>query len=111
MATPNAVYDVTLRLNDPQAKTAGFLAEFFRPGAVAGIVIAPGDDVETRAAAVRSTAPRSAPAVWRFRWRAPNAQGRILLRAAANASNDDASAFGDVIHYAERHILVAPPGR
>ncbi|MEL6364528.1 MAG: choice-of-anchor V domain-containing protein [Pseudomonadota bacterium] len=97
-ADPGALYEIIIRLQAEEAVTAAFLAVFS-----AGEIIAAGEGLETTAAAVRTPDP-SAPAAWRFTWRAPAEVGPVRLDIAAVAANDDASPFGDIAHYATRTI-------
>ncbi|MBI1392171.1 MAG: hypothetical protein GC152_05445 [Alphaproteobacteria bacterium] len=94
-------YSVTLSFATPEARTAAFLASFD-----AGEVIAGDEALQLRRGAVRSPEAVAAPAAWSFTWRAPATPGDVVLNVVANAGNDDASPFGDVVHYAERRVAV-----
>ena len=94
---PGEVYMLTLRFTPPEAQVVGFLAV-----ASAGVFEAAGPDAEAHAGSARSYEPAPVQGEWRMRWRAPEdgTGGRLTFSIAANAGNDDASPFGDVIHYA-----------
>jgi hypothetical protein len=46
-------------------------------------------------------------AVWTFGWMAPIETSTVTFQLAANATNDDASEFGDFIYLVERHVPAA----
>ena len=95
-------YTVHLRFSPDDGAVAGFLASFNSEDDGAGAVIA-ADGLESKGAAVRSTAVKTlaqGSTAWTFDWTAPDRQGPVTLLIAANAANDDASPFGDTIHYA-----------
>ena len=95
---PGETYALTLRFAPENAPVAGFLATF-EPADGGSIVAREG--LEARGASVRSVAAvpaGGAGAAWTFEWTAPAAPGRVALHIAANAANDDASPFGDVIY-------------
>ncbi len=96
-------YPVTLRLSDPDAELAGFVARFERADGMAGRTV-PEEGLEADGPAIRSVRPvkpDSSTASWRFHWTAPNEPGAIIFYVAANAANGDASPFGDRIHLRE----------
>ncbi len=41
---------------------------------------------------------------WLIRWQAPTNEDKLIINIAANASNDDASAFGDYIYCIEKRL-------
>ena len=41
---------------------------------------------------------------WLIRWQAPTNEDKLIINIAANASNDDASAFGDYIYFIEKKL-------
>lgn len=45
---------------------------------------------------------------WWLRWRAPQTARPVVFHIAANAANDDNSAFGDFIYTAAWHVLPVP---
>lgn len=94
-------YGIAVRFSPDSGKIAGFLAYF------EGLTDDAGElrslkDTEARGDAVRSTAVQKiseTPAVWNFHWTAPTMPGPVTMHIAANAANDDASPFGDEVHY------------
>ncbi len=103
--SPGEIYELTLTFA-PNAEAArgavvaGFLAgvavgrapggEFLPPDAAAALAR---EGAEIRSSEVRE----GFPARWRLKWRAPAGADcePVILYVAANASNDDASPFGD----------------
>ncbi|NNL88593.1 MAG: hypothetical protein HKP25_05935 [Marinicaulis sp.] len=71
--------------------------------ASSGIFSAGGDFLEASGARIRSTyakKPEGGQLHWTFMWTAPiDAADPVDIVIAVNASNDDASAFGDAIHF------------
>lgn len=100
-AEPGETYELTLRFAPGTPGIAGYLAAFHRADGEAGAVAAEGEQ-EAKGAAVRSTVPlpvsAETQAEWRFAWTAPATPGPVALHIAANAANDDASPFGDMVH-------------
>jgi hypothetical protein len=101
-ACAGATYQLSLHLDDPALKSAGFLITAEMSGRGAGAFAAIDARTEANGAALRSTKAgvrqETKPARWEFRWTAPaSIDGPIIFYVAANASNDDASAFGDKI--------------
>jgi hypothetical protein len=105
---PGATYVLTVRLEFPGIKRAGFqLSARYADGTPAG-ALAPGDDRvvvlvdETSGVgyAFHSAAGLEPAAMgeaqWRVTWIAP-AGGQVVFSLAANASNADDSALGDTI--------------
>lgn len=100
---PGATYDLTLRLDHSGLVTAGFMIGAEISGETAGVFAAKDARTEANGAALRSTlegARQSTEqtAVWTFRWTSPStAKGLVVFHVAANAANNDASAFGDQV--------------
>lgn len=110
---PGTRYPLTIRLARPGLRRAGFQLAFRfidgpRKGAQAGDLTATSDRVQivtpdeggTRYA--EQTGAGSEPdepgrTRWRLEWTAPDS-GRVVVHAAANAANGDASEFGDFIY-------------
>ena len=44
---------------------------------------------------------------WLIRWHAPMNEDKVIINIAANAANDDASAFGDYIYFVEKKLKAA----
>ncbi len=102
-ASPGHVYEVVLRFATPSEGTAGFLLT-----ATSGVFESSDTSLESNGAAIRSLTPAAADvATWRFQWRAGDEDDIVEFRAAANAANDDNSAFGDEIHFRKLVIPVA----
>lgn len=56
-----------------------------------------------------ANAPKDGENQWELEWTAPSSSNSaIMFNAAANASNDDASALGDFIYTYETRVSVAP---
>ena len=94
-------YDVRLQFTPPSGEVAGFLAFFERENEDVG-ELAQAGEAEVNGAAIRSVKVEELagkPAVWTFRWTAPASAGPVAMHIAANAANDDASPFGDDVHY------------
>lgn len=130
---PGASYEIRVALASPGLGRAGFelalrCAGEGSRGRQAGALRAAGPRSEvvpgkggpftgdTAVSYARHTEAGSRPAgpdsaVWRLRWRAEVAPscGPVLLHAAANAANGDASEFGDRIHTLEART--EPPAR
>lgn len=114
---PGRRYRVTVRVEHPGARAAGFqLAARFADGPWAGVsagTLAPLDgrvrivvsDTTGVAYAQHTRAGtrtvEDGAAVWRFAWTAPCAAAPATFHVAANAADDDASEFGDRIYLAE----------
>lgn len=95
--SPGEAYDLVLRFSAERGATAGFLLS-----ASSGSFHPLDSETQGNGAEIRSVKPAVANAVveWLFQWRAgEEADGLVVFRAAANAANDDASAFGDEIHF------------
>jgi hypothetical protein len=96
-------YELSLNIEYSDLITAGFLITAESGGRPAGAFQPIDTRTSANGAALRSTreglrhgAPGSAK--WTFRWTASaSVDGPITFYVAANASNDDASAFGDQI--------------
>lgn len=102
-------YKLALVFADPDAASAGFLIT-----ASAGTFSSPGDPgLEARDSEIRSiSAWRGGDrALWEIAWRAPETlPDKIVFHVAVNAGNDDASPFGDHVHYRE-YVFDIPGGR
>ncbi len=98
-------YEVTLRFDAGAAAKAGFLLS-----ASSGAFAAIDDFVEAKDAEARSAAPsppRGGVAVWSVVWRAgEDVSDIVTFRAAATAANDDASPFGDKVHFRKFDVLM-----
>lgn len=104
-------YLLTLRFSPPAADIAGFQVtavingesrgEDTGDGDETGVFVCGADGIEFVGAGIRSTLPRRVEdgLSWTFAWRAPDNAADIAFHVAASAANDDASPFGDVIHY------------
>lgn len=115
---PGETYRVVVTVSRAQLERAGFeLAARFADGTQAG-ALAPADTTRSRVsidttthiqfahhtlegtrAAVTSNAGR-----WTVLWTAPRRRGTVVFNAAAVASNDDESNFGDFVYAVERRI-------
>ena len=130
----DSTYRLTVALRAPDLARGGFqMATRFLSGEArgrqAGALEAPGPRAEVVAVGASdsaagpptayarhtlggSTAPEGRPAdgclTWTLLWRAPAAAGPVAVDVAANASNDDASEFGDRVVSIRR---VVPPRR
>ena len=96
-------YELVLRLVPSDAAIAGFMVS-----ASGGVFESVGAGMETNGKEIRSTAPVPAEegASWRLKWTAPDALAEeVFFYAAVNGANDDASPFGDIIHF--RSFVVA----
>ncbi|HUG40362.1 MAG TPA: choice-of-anchor V domain-containing protein [Longimicrobiales bacterium] len=113
---PGEVHQITVVLQDPGLRAAGFqLSARFRGGENAGrqagslaasdstvAVVTGGSGVAYASHSAAGTTPRrEGKAAWVVRWTAPREGGVVVFHAAANAANDDASEFGDRIHVTE----------
>lgn len=95
--TSGATYDLVLRLASSDAAIAGFMVSASE-GAFSGAR----DGIEANGKEIRSTAPVRAEegASWRLKWTAPaDLAEEVFFYAAVNGANDDASPFGDIIHF------------
>lgn len=102
-AQAGEAYEVTLRFEAGAAPHAGFMVS-----ASTGAFDAVDELVSAHKADVRSASP-AAPVNgvvrWSFIWRVGEAAPEIVtFRAAANAANDDASPFGDILHFRKFEI-------
>ena len=104
-------YELTVTLEHPALRNAGFLLAVESEGGPAG-TLAPADQrTETSGASARSTWEGSFPggpgrASWELVWTAPQpTAGPIVFSLWANAGNDDLSPLGD--HPAHRSWQIA----
>jgi hypothetical protein len=108
--TPGAAYKLTLTLTKSGLYTAGFQIAARTAASQFSGAFRPLDDHTQIKEGFLSHTSRGAdaeksPARWEFEWTAPAAaSGDILFHAAANASNDDASALGDFIYTTEARL-------
>ena len=90
-------YKLTLLLAESDAVVAGFMLS-----ASGGTFAVVSQDVEVRGREARSTKAVAARAgvQWRIDWTAPaDLHEDIIFYTAINGANDDASPFGDIIHF------------
>jgi hypothetical protein len=90
-------YALSLSLAASDAVIAGFMLS-----ASAGAFFTEGEGLEAKGAEVRSAAPVAAGegASWRVSWTAPeDLSDDVFFYVAVNGANDDASPFGDVVHF------------
>lgn len=113
---PGETYRITVELKKPGMQRGGFqLAGRFAEGAGVGKQAGTWRPVDTERIAVTrvdssdveyahhtpvgTTLVHPDSAKWTLEWTAPEeARGAVVFHAAANAANDDASAFGDFIY-------------
>ena len=120
---PGESYRLELELGHPEMAAAGFqLAVRFARGGRAGrqagslagkgrrtaVTIDSATGIQYGHQTADGTAVRRGSARWVVEWTAPDTALTVVVHAAANAANDDASEFGDRI-YADS--LVIPPHR
>jgi hypothetical protein len=102
---PGREYPLTIVLEDPALRNAGFLLTIRAGSNAAGTLKATDDRVETLAAQARSSWQGSFPpgpgrASWTLLWQAPAvADAGIRFDLWANAGNDDLSPLGDRLHH------------
>lgn len=106
---PGARYEMAVVLSRSGLSVGGFqLTARFADGKPAGTwsvtseraQVAKGGFVQHTKSGVKAEAPGSAE--WSMTWVAPES-GEVIFNAAANASNDDVSALGDLIYTTEVH--------
>jgi hypothetical protein len=106
-------YILTVVLEDPALRNAGFLLTIRAGGADPGTLAASDDRVEVAGEQARSTWPGSftdetGRARWQLLWTAPvTPLGGLRFEIWANAGNDDLSPLGDRLH----HRVVATDSR
>lgn len=98
-------YSFTLMLRHSNYEAMGFLATASHGEFLKGA----GENIEVLQAMARSTAPKHSgdEGYWVVKWVAPldlSSGETVTFDIAINASNDDASPFGDVIHYREIQV-------
>ena len=109
-------YDFVLRFAEAEAKISGFQVTAGGDGSDAGRFTSSEENLESLGNAIRSTATRrvDGEVQWAMTWHAPSAiageKSRVTFYLAASAANDDQSPFGDVIHYRQIEVEVAPGG-
>lgn len=116
---PGRVYTVQLTLSSDGTEVAGFQAAVrFRESAATGMDAGLMHSVDDRTALkgpengvtyVHQTKSASrvvaSTVTWTFDWQAPETpSGSVVLHAAANSGNGDASPFGDLIYTASVEI-------
>ncbi len=107
-------YDITVSVESEHLRNGGFqLTTRFEDGSQAGsfswngdhLKYTPGisDDIKYLQHTRESTIPTGERKVsWNFTWQAPECSGEeVIINIAANAGNDDDSAFGDWIYVKE----------
>ncbi|GIW52725.1 MAG: hypothetical protein KatS3mg081_2080 [Gemmatimonadales bacterium] len=113
---PGETYRLTVELRHPEARRAGFqIAVRYLEGAQQGSQAGKLVSLDSRVQVVvdsngvayaehtqsGSSLTEAGVARWVLTWRAPEAPGGpVVFHAAANAANDDASEFGDLIYTA-----------
>jgi hypothetical protein len=107
-------YELTIVLEDPTLRNAGFLLSIWADGTTTGELSANDDRVETQGAQARSTWDGSLPAApgearWQLVWTAPAVVDQPLsFDLWGNAGNDDLSPLGDRLHH---RIWQLPPSQ
>ena len=99
---PGELYKLEIIFEDPDTVIAGFQLIAQAADSHAGTFISSDAEVEAIGAAIRSTVPISNDerVAWAVGWRAPEVIVLpILFHVAASAANDDASPFGDTVHF------------
>ncbi len=110
---PGERYEITVRLRRDEMQRGGFeLAARFAEGPAAGaqagtlhpadtqrVAITTEDRVQYAHQTLAGTKLDTADAArWALIWTAPDTTAPVVFHAAANAANDDASAFGDLVY-------------
>lgn len=95
-AVGGEVYELTLKFKMPVEGATGFLIS-----ANDGAFSAQRPDLEFRGSEIRSISPSAgSDAQWTFTWAAPASWEKpVVFEIGVNAANDDASPFGDEIHF------------
>ena len=102
-------YEIKLQVNrqtdSPANGPTGFLGS-----ASAGAFSTDNPDLEAMGQELRSISPsHAAAAEWKFNWTAPELQsGPVIFHIGVNAANDDASPFGDEIHFRTFEVPAKP---
>ena len=114
---PKKVYQITVTVESERLRNGGFqMTARFEDGTQAGsfdwqgdkLMFTPSisDQVMYLQHSVNGTRPTSNQQIsWTFSWRAPaETNSPVIFNIAANAGNDDDSAFGDWIYVKERTL-------
>lgn len=99
-------YDLEVELKHPQLVKAGFQLSIRTPdGLQVGsllsvddrtlVQVGPDGKIQYMNHSEKGSAGYNGTAVWRFKWRAGDKPGEIVINLAANAANGDDSEFGD----------------
>jgi len=110
-AEPGKTYTLTIRLEDPALRNAGFLLNVTADGKAAGELATTDARAETNGTRARSTWDGQWPeapglASWKLDWTAPDpVPAGLRFDLWGNAGNDDLSPLGDRIH----HLTLALP--
>jgi len=110
---PGQAYPLTIAIEDPALRNAGFLLTVRSETAAAGSLTAADTAIETNGAQARSTWDSSFPpqpgrASWELIWTAPEVIDAVLkFDLWGNAGNDDLSPLGDRPQH--RIWEIAPP--
>jgi hypothetical protein len=104
------IYELVLSFASQDAAIAGMQVLAREGDEEAGTFVAVPDTMECSGARARTTVPQPAEngtVAWRLDWQAPaEVDARVSLCIAITAANDDASAFGDTVHF--RCVTVLP---
>jgi len=98
-------YELTIVLNDPALRNAGFLLSILSDSAAVGVLSAIDDRTEASGAQARSTYDSSTPpepgtASWQLVWTAPAVLDEpLVFDLWGNAGNYDLSPLGDRLHH------------
>lgn len=107
--TAGKVYDLEVELKHPQLAKAGFQLSIRTPaGDQVGSFVSidertlvqagPDGKIQYMNHSEKGSAGFNGSATWKFKWKAGDNAGPIVLNLAANAANGDDSEFGDYIY-------------
>jgi len=114
--TPGETYTIRIRVRHPELMAGGFqIAIRDADGLQAGrfvvdttkIGVTKLNDVSYVHHVRASTAATGDSIVWTFDWIAPDRADALMIHAAANAANDDASPLGDYVYTSEMRVPAA----